>query len=143
MGFGDFDRECRSPSLDLWLFPGSLLSWPVAHRSPRLFLLLRQIRNVTVGRFDRSPLIDLRAMDPCVCVAGPLVDVNIPRDKDKENRHRGYAFAEYKDVGSAHYAIALFSNNVALFNRKLRINVSPFPPGLWSCQRPQKEAFGG
>lgn len=143
MGSGDLNRECLSPCLDPWLFLDSLLSWPVAHRSPRLFLLLRQIRNVAVGRFDQGPLVDLWAINPRACVAGPLVDVNIPRDKDKENRHRGYGFAEYKDLASAHYAVALFSNNVALFNRKLRINVSPLPPGFWFCQRFKKEGFGG
>ncbi|GAQ82015.1 splicing factor 3B subunit 4 [Klebsormidium nitens] len=76
---------------------------------------------VFIGNLD--PRVDERLIYELMVQAGPLVDVNIPRDKDKENRHRGFGFAEFQDPETARYAIELFSNNVSFFSRKLRFNL--------------------
>ncbi|KAL5993243.1 hypothetical protein ACLOJK_014166 [Asimina triloba] len=55
--------------------------------------------------------------------AGRVIDLYIPCDKET-NRRKGFAFAEYENEESAHYAVRLFTGLVTLYNRTLRLAIS-------------------
>jgi RNA recognition motif-containing protein len=52
--------------------------------------------------------------------AGPVVSVNLPRDKITQT-HQGFAFCEFIDADTADYACRLM-NNIKLYGKQLRIN---------------------
>lgn len=55
-----------------------------------------------------------------MCQAGPVVSVNMPRDKITQN-HQGYAFCEFVDSDTADYAVRLI-NMIKVYGKQLRVN---------------------
>jgi RNA recognition motif-containing protein len=76
---------------------------------------------VYIGNLDER--VDERILYEIMVQAGPLVNVNIPRDNDSK-KHKGYGFAEYTTESNAQYAVRLFSGLVCLHNRPLRFQIS-------------------
>jgi hypothetical protein len=77
------------------------------------------------GNLDER--VDERILYEIMVQAGPLVNVNIPRDNDSK-KHKGYGFAEYTTESNAQYAVRLFSGLVCLHNRPLRFQVGDYGP---------------
>lgn len=55
-----------------------------------------------------------------MCQAGPVVSVNMPRDKITQ-MHAGYAFCEFVDSDTADYAVRII-NMLKLYGKPLRVN---------------------
>lgn len=55
-----------------------------------------------------------------MCQAGPVVSVNMPRDKITQT-HNGYAFCEFVDADTADYAVRI-TNMLKLYGKQLRVN---------------------
>lgn len=55
-----------------------------------------------------------------MCQAGPVVSVNMPRDKITQ-QHNGYAFCEFVDAETADYAVRI-TNMIKLYGKQLRVN---------------------
>lgn len=55
-----------------------------------------------------------------MCQAGPVVSVNMPRDKITQ-QHAGYAFCEFVDSDTADYAVRI-TNMLKLYGKPLRVN---------------------
>jgi len=55
-----------------------------------------------------------------MCQAGPVVSVNMPRDKITQ-LHNGYAFCEFIDSETADYAVRI-TNMIKLYGKQLRVN---------------------
>lgn len=56
--------------------------------------------------------------------AGPITSVTIPIDQTS-GKNKGFGFMDYETLESAVYALNLFSGNLTLFGKEVRIAYSP------------------
>ena len=77
-----------------------------------------QEATVWIGGLDEN--VDESLLWELMIQAGPVVSVNIPRDKIT-HEHQGYAFCEFASEEDADYAMKIM-NMVRLFGKSLKIN---------------------
>ena len=70
------------------------------------------------GRVDRQTLYEIGIQ------AGPVMEVRVPEDPGS-GRSKGFAFVDYESIESAKYAIQLFTGNLVLYGRSVRLDYSP------------------
>ena len=77
-----------------------------------------QEATVWIGGLDEN--VDESLLWELMIQAGPVVSVNIPRDKIT-HEHQGYAFCEFASEEDADYAMKIM-NMVRLYGKSLKIN---------------------